>query len=103
MRQLNNFSGSNLALAPPDLLFIPATNTTTVTTPPIVHMTAEQEKESKVKCFLMAVRRKQTKNKECSTFHRSEAIASLEMNDYNVEKAVEEATGDCEWETKGSA
>ena len=99
MRQLNNFSGSNLALAP-DLLFLPATNTTVTT--PIVRMTAEQEKESKVKCFLMAVRRKQTNNKECSTFHRSEVIAYLEMNDYNVEKAVEEATGDCEWETKSS-
>ena len=88
MRQLNNFSGSNLALAP-DVLVIPATSKSVKQIP----MTAEQEREIKVRRFLLAF--KQKKN---SSFNRSEAMAYLEMNDYDVEKAIEDAKADSEWE-----
>jgi len=83
------FSGSNLALAPKTLI-IPATTGKTFEQ----EMTApEQGRESKVRCFLLAF-----KNGNKYSFNRSEAVSYLEMSDYDLDKAVQEAKSDCEWE-----
>jgi hypothetical protein len=89
LRQMNRFSGSNLALAP-NKLIIPAATGKAIKKQ---EMTPEQGRESKIRCFLITFKQ----GREYS-FDRSEAVAYLEMNDYNLDKAIQDAKSDCEWE-----
>lgn len=89
LRQMNRFSGSNLALAP-NKLIIPAATGKAIKKQ---EMTPEQGRESKIRCFLITFKQ----GREYS-FDRSEAVAYLEMNDYNLDKAIQDAKSDFEWE-----
>lgn len=98
LRQVNKFSGSNLMLAP------------TILTIPLKRsaggklggggggggvMSAERKKQSDINQFLLALRKFQSSETAIST---KEALSYLEMNDGNVEMAIEDAKNDFGWE-----
>lgn len=93
LRQLNRFSGSNLALAP-KILVIPLKQSKAG--PNVTKKSPEQEKESKINSFLLAFRF--SKNRQEMPMGRKEAVAYLEMNDFNLEEAIADAKDDLGWE-----
>eukprot|EP01083_Nonionella_stella_P091682 256373_1 len=96
IRQSNRFSGSNLALAP-DSLMIPLKRNL----PPIVKQPAQDSKDQKINAFMRIMNSKvggAGKMKE--RIGRKEAVAYLEINDYNVEESVADAKDDLGWEAQ---
>lgn len=91
LRQLNRFSGSNLAMAP-KFLVIPLKQSVTAQ----ATKTPQQDKESKINSFLLAFRF--SKGNHNKAIGRKEAVAYLEMNDFNLDEAIADAKDDFGWE-----
>mmetsp|Transcript_6409 Transcript_6409/g.7953 ORF Transcript_6409/g.7953 Transcript_6409/m.7953 type:complete len:199 (+) Transcript_6409:100-696(+) len=89
LRQVNKFSGSNLNLAPQTLV-IPLEKSRVVTG----KKEQELSSEGKINKFILAFRN----NKASTLVSRKEAIAYLDMNDGNLELAIEDAKEDFGWE-----
>jgi len=103
LRQLNGFSGSTLSLAPHTLL-LPKNKTPHPTT----KKTDDTPKEQKIHRFLHALKfldgsgsRSRRATSSTSALGRKEAIAYLDMNDGNVEDAIQDAKDDIGWEGGG--
>lgn len=97
LRQVNKFSGSNLLLAPA-VLVIPLKRRHGKVT----HggyddgsMSEERKKQYIISQFLLAIRKFQSSTTAMSA---KEATAYLEMNDWNLEMAIEDAKGGFVWE-----
>ena len=86
LRQMNNYSGSNLLLAPPTLI-IRGTQTPNQQT-----LSPQQIRESKIHSFLFQFRSRRT------DVGRKEAVAYLEICDWSVEEAIQDAKDDFGWE-----
>jgi len=96
LRQSNHFSGSNLALAP-DSIMIPLK----CNPRPIVKKSAQDSKDQKINTFLRIMNSKVGgAGKMKDKIGRKEAIAYLEINDYNVEESVADAKDDLGWEAQ---
>lgn len=101
LRQLNRFSGSNLSQAPPTLIVPTGTSSPSKSAGPYVTDVDPNPEEQNIHRFLHALKffllgRGQTGNKK--TLGRREAIAYLDMNDGNLEDAIQDAKDDIGWE-----
>jgi hypothetical protein len=94
LRQYNIFSGSNLASAPSTLIIIDRVGMG-LTQPQI--LTPEQEKQKLVSIFLNTFKKKKEDN-GMFVFGYKEAVAYLEMSDWNVDDAMQDAREDYGWE-----
>jgi hypothetical protein len=94
LRQYNIFSGSNLASAPSPLIIIDKMGMG-LTQPQI--LTPEQEKQKHVQIFLNTFKKKKEDN-GMMVFGYKEAVAYLEMSDWNVDDAIQDAREDYGWE-----
>eukprot|EP00560_Eucampia_antarctica_P009137 CAMPEP_0197828404 /NCGR_PEP_ID=MMETSP1437-20131217/4971_1 /TAXON_ID=49252 ORGANISM="Eucampia antarctica, Strain CCMP1452" /NCGR_SAMPLE_ID=MMETSP1437 /ASSEMBLY_ACC=CAM_ASM_001096 /LENGTH=245 /DNA_ID=CAMNT_0043429595 /DNA_START=90 /DNA_END=828 /DNA_ORIENTATION=+ len=89
LRQINQFSGTNLNLAP-EILLIPITSYTGKSNSHTVPRVSES-KDSKIHAVITGCKIRVTRN---------EAKAYLEMNDNNVEAAIENYIEDIEWDRR---
>jgi hypothetical protein len=95
LRKFNKFSGSNLALAPSTLI-IPHDHCGKKKQPQI--LTPEQKKLQQVQTFLKAFRKKRDEDTGMMVFETKEAVAYLEISDWNVDEAIQDARNDYGWE-----
>jgi len=111
LRQLNGFSGSNLSLAPHTILLPKYSTSSSLTTNynNKIHpsKTDDTSKEQKIHRFLHALKFSGDSRHRCATtlstaaLGRKEAIAYLDMNDGNLEDAIQDAKDDNGWEDGG--
>jgi hypothetical protein len=87
--QANHFSGTNLSLAPSTLM-IP-TSGKSIREPQI--LTPKQAQESKINSFLHRFRSKKNE------IGRKEAVAYLEICEWSLEEAIQDAMDDLGWES----
>jgi hypothetical protein len=95
LRKFNKFSGSNLALAPSTLI-IPHDHCGKKKQPQL--LTPEQKKLQQVQTFLKAFRKKRDEDTGMMVFETKEAVAYLEISDWNVDEAIQDARNDYGWE-----
>jgi hypothetical protein len=106
LRQANKFSGSNLMFAP-EMLIIPLLRNVNVNAKMINGDGNKEEgnkddnlnsiqngKEVQINQFILAFRR----HKASTMISRKEAVAYLDMNDWNLEMAIQDAKDDFGWE-----
>ena len=93
LRQVNKFSGSNLIMAPKTLI-IPLTRQDNKATTFMNEKEVKNDKDAKINQFLFTFRN----NQASSMVGRKEALAYLDMNDGNLEMAIQDAKDDFGWE-----
>ncbi len=95
LRQVNKFSGSNLILAPKALVIPLSRKDYQAKLLQQNEDNGSNELESKINHFLLSFHRKQAST---ALVGRKEAIAYLDMNDWNLEMAIKDAKEDFGWE-----
>ena len=96
LRQCNMFSGSNLASAPSTLIIQDKMGKGLAAQPQI--LTPEQKKQKLVQIFLNTFKKKRDEDTGMMVFGKKEAMAYLEMSDWNVDDAIQDAREDYGWE-----
>lgn len=98
LRRYNKFSGTNLAFAPPTLV-IPHYHhgKNKLQSRPQI-LTPEQKKQQLLQTFLNAFLKKRDEDTGMRVFGSKEALAYLEICDWNVDDAIQDARDDYGWE-----